>query len=208
MRDGGVPDAPSARPFVAGKIGATLLCCYLFAVTLRIGGCYQPEARVRDELAAAGPQIGEPFPAFELRDASGASITNRDLAGRTAVLVFAPSLDWSPPTKARLLDLAHVIAGRRDVVVAIILTAAQATPRGLTFVREHDTPFYYLIDRGGWAERLGLGSDAPDGTRTVLPATFVLDAGGTVVLRDVRRDPRAWLAPEAMLAAVPPPAGG
>ncbi len=93
-------------------------------------------------------------------------------------------------------------------MVALILPEAQATPRSLTFVREHDMPFYVLVDSQGLTERLGLGTDAPDKTRTTLPATFVLDPEGKVLLREVRRDPRLWLAPEVMLAAIAPPRGG
>ena len=197
-----VPTGPPARPLVAGKIGATLLGCYLLAVALRIGGCYQPESRARDDLAGTGPQMGERFPAFELSDLSGTRIGTGVLAGTPTVLVFVPSLDWSPPTKARLIDLAEVFGGRRDVTVAVILTEAQATPRARTFVRERHAPFYYLVDADGLTERLGLHADGPDGTATALPATFVLDRDGVVRLRDVRRQARTWLGPEVILYAV------
>jgi len=41
----------------------------------------------------------------------------------------------------------------------------------------------------------------PENAPIALPATFVLDAAGRVVLRDVRRDPRVWLDPDVILAA-------
>jgi peroxiredoxin len=208
---GGAPERPSTRPLVAGKIGTTLLGCYLFVLALRIGSCYQPELRVRDDIPAAGPHVGERFPEFELPDFSGTHIGTRTLAGATAVLVFAPSLDWSPPTKAQLIDLAQAVRGRRDVAVAVILTEAQATPRGLAFARERQMPFYYLVDTDGVIERLGLHTDGPDGTVTTLPATFVLDRHGVVRLRDVRRQARTWLAPEVILdiaASLGPDAAG
>jgi len=198
----GTPERPPTRPLVAGKIGTTLLGCYLLALALRIGGCYQPELRARDDIPGAGPQVGEPFPEFELPDLSGTRIGTRILAGTAAVLVFAPSLDWSPPTKARLIDLAQAFSGRRDVALAVILTEAQATPRGLAFVRERHTPFYYLVDTDGVVERLGLHTDGPDGTAAALPATFVVDRQGVVRLRDVRRQARSWLAPEVILDVV------
>ena len=194
-------EAPSAQKAVAGKIGVTLLCCYLLAVTVRIGGGYHPEERVRDDLPAAPPRVGERFPDFTLPDVSGTRISLADLAGRRALLVFVPSLDWSPPSKARVLDLAAAIAGRRDVTLAVVLTKETVTPRTLAFIREHRTPAYYLIDGDGLAERLELASTGPDGVRAALPATFVLDANGVVLLRDVRRDPRTWLDAGAVLAA-------
>jgi peroxiredoxin len=190
----------SVRP-VAGKIGVTLLCCYLVAVALRIDGCYHPDARPHDDVPTAGPQPGERFPAFDLPDLSGARITLKDLAGRPAVLAFVPSLDWSPPTKARVLDLAAAVDGRHDLTLALLLTAAAATPRSLVFVREHRLPAYVLVDGDGLTERLGLQVPGPDGTPIALPATFVLDPQGTVLLRDVRRDTRVWLAPQTILAA-------
>ena len=33
----------SEHPIVVGRIGVTLLCVYLLAVTVRIGCCYAPE---------------------------------------------------------------------------------------------------------------------------------------------------------------------
>lgn len=193
-------DASSLPTVLAGKIGVTLLCWYLLAVVVRIGGCYHAEERVRDDLTTATPRVGERFPDFTLPDVSGTRISLTDVSGRPAVLVFVPSLDWSPPSKARVLDLAAAVGARRDVTVAVVLTKETATPRTLAFIREHRTPAYYLIDADGLAERLQLASKGPDDVRAALPATFVLDASGVVLLRDVRRDPRTWLDPAAVLA--------
>ncbi len=184
----------AAPPFFAGKIGATLLCFYVLGVALRIDGCYGPEPAPRDELRDAGPHVGEPFPAFALADLSGARIALGDLGGAPSVIAVVPSLDWSPPSKARVVDLAQAFAGRADVRVAVLLAAAQATPRARAFVRERRTPFYYLVDDAGLIDRLGLAMKAPDESPAAHPATFVLDAGGVVRLRDVRTSPRTWLA--------------
>lgn len=194
-------DTAPAPALVAGKIGVTLLCCYLLAVTFRIGGCYHPEGHARDALPTAPPRVGERFPDFVLADVSGARVAFADLAGRPAVLAFVPSLDWSPPSKARVLDLAAAVGGRRDVTLAIVLTKEAATPRTLAFISEHHTPAYYLVDGDDLVERLQAAGKGPDGERVALPATFVVDARGTVLLRDVRRDPRTWLDAGAVLAA-------
>ena len=186
---------------VAGKVGVTLLCCYLAAVAVRITGCYGAEGAARDELPTAGPRVGETFPAFALPDVSGAHIALHDLAGRATVVAFVPSLDWSAPTKARVLDLADAVAGRDDVRLAVILTSGAATPRSLTFVREHRPPAFFLVDGDGLTERLGLQVPGPEETPVAMPSTFVLDASGVVLLRDVRRDARTWLDPRAVLAA-------
>jgi len=197
-----VTETTSARPIVAGKIGATLLCCYLLAVALRIGGCYRAEAGVRDDRPDTGPRVGEPFPSFTLPDLSGTRVALGDFAGRPAVLLFVPSLDWSAPTKARVLDLADAIGSRRDLTLAVILTSGAATPRSLRFAREHTIPAYFLVDAGGVTEQLGIAVPGPENAPVALPATFVLDAAGRVLLRDVRRDPRVWLDPDVILAAV------
>jgi peroxiredoxin len=196
--------APAARqpPAFAGRIGITLLCIYLLGVTLRIGGCYAPDLAHRDELPGAGPAVGDAFPAFHLRDVSGATIGRDDLRGAAAVIIVVPSLDWSPPTKARLLDLAADVAATRTTRVAVVMTAAQATPRALAFVRNRRLPFYFLVDDAGLIAQLGLGTVAPDGTPAAMPATFVLDANGRVRLRDVRKNTRSWPDAPAVLAAV------
>ncbi len=195
------------RPVFAGRIGVTLLCLYLLGVTFRIGGCYGPDLAPRDERHEVGPAVGEPFPTFSLRDVSGAQIGSEQLRGTPAVIVVVPSLDWSPPTKAHLLDLVDAIGTRRDLRVAVILPAAQATPRSLAFVRDRRLPFFVLIDDAGLVERLGLAAPAPDGSAAALPATFVLDADGRVRLRDVRRNARTWLDAPLVLDALPPSGG-
>lgn len=195
-------------PVFAGRIGVTLLCVYLLGVTLRIGGCYGPDGAPHDERPDAGPAVGAEFPAFALRDVSGATVNRTDLAGSTSVIVVVPSLDWSPPTKAHLLDLAEAVRDRRGVRVAVIVPAAQATQRSLAFVRDRHLPFYVLTDDAGLIERLGLATPAPDGTAAAVPATFVLDANGQVRVRDVRKSARAWLDADVMLslANAPPDA--
>lgn len=202
---GATPEARST-PGVAGRIGVTLLCCYLFAVAVRIGGCYRAEPTPRDDAIDAGPRLGAPFPPFALPDVTGVRVTLQDLAGRPAIVAFVPSLDWSAPTKARILDLAEAVGRRRDLTLTIILTTGAATPRSLTFVREHHLPAYVLVDGTGFTEGLGLQIAGPEGIPVALPATFVLDANGTVLARDVRRDPRTWLDAAAVLAAARVPA--
>jgi peroxiredoxin len=199
-------DARRLPPF-AGRIGVTLLCLYLLGVTARIGGCYGPELARRDDLPGAGPAVGDAFPAFTLRDASGVEIRSDALRGTPAVLAVVPTLDWSPPTKARVLDLADAVAGRRDVRTALLLPAAQATARSLAFVRDRRLPFYVLVDDAGVIEHLGLATTAPDGTAAAYTATFVLDAAGRVLLRDVRKSARAWPDADLILAAALTPPG-
>jgi peroxiredoxin len=123
------------------------------------------------------------------------------LGGARGVIVVVPSLDWSPPTKAHLLDLAEALRDRHDVRVAVIIPQAQATPRSLAFVRDRRLPFFVLIDDGGLIDRLGLATTAPDKTPSAYPATFVLDGAGRVQLRDVRKNASAWLDVDAMLDA-------
>ncbi len=192
---------PSVPMVFAGRIGVTLLCLYLLGVTVRIGGCYAPEPTARDELRETGPAVGTEFPAFTLRDVSGVEVGRDQLRGATAVVVIVPSLDWSAPTKAHLLDLAEAVTGRRDVRVAVVLPAAQATPRSLAFVRDRHLPFWVLIDDGGLIDRLGLETLAPDGTVAAFPATFVLDPENRIRLRDVRKNARTWLDASRVLDA-------
>lgn len=199
-------DVAPRPPVFAGRIGVTLLCIYLLGVTLRIGGCYGPELAARDERRDAGPAVGEEFPPFSLRDTSGVAIGREQLAGMTGLVVVVPSLDWSPPTKAHLLDLAEAVRERRDVRIAVVLPAAQATPRSLAFVRDRRLPLFVLIDDAGLIDRLGLATPAPDGSPAALPATFVLGPDGRVRVRDVRENARAWADAVALLdaAAAPP----
>lgn len=191
-------------PSPAGRIGVTLLCVYLLGVTFRIGGCYFPESAARDQFAERGPKVGEPFPEVLLQDVQGGTLRRSDLLGRPTVLLFVPSLDWSAPTKARLLDLAEAAATRPDVRFAVVMTDDQANARSATFVRDHALPFTYLVDASGVTEALGLATSAPDGTSASQPATFVLDPAGVVRWRDTRDRPRTWPSATTVLGALPP----
>jgi len=198
-------------PTLAGKIGFTLLAVYLLAVAFRIGGCYVPDARIRDELPDRGPRLGEEFPAFTLGDLAGGTVGRNPVPGSPAVLLFLPSLDWSPPSKARVIDFTQALGNQPTDAVTVVFTEAQATARALRFVRDRKLPFRFVVDTEGLVERLGFTTPAPDGTTAALSATFVLDAAGVVRLRDVRQRTRTWLAPEvvqqtlAALRHAPPP---
>lgn len=193
----------SEQPIVVGRIGVTLLCVYLLAVTVRIGGCYAPEPALRDELPSSGPAVGQPFPEFTLRDVGGAEISSRDLRGARALIAVVPSLDWSAPAKARVLDLAAAVTRRRDLRIAVLLPSAQATARSVAFVQDRDLPVYFLVDDAGLVDRLGLAAPGPDGTAAAQTATFVLDADGNVLVRDTRKDARSWPAAPLVVDAVP-----
>jgi peroxiredoxin len=186
---------------LVGRIGITMLCVYLLGVTFRIGGCYHPDPALRDDLPDRGPQVGEPFPSFTLPELSGATMGLVDLVGAPVVLVLAPSLDWSPPTKARLLDLLEAIRSDRGTRVAVLLARDQATSRSATFDRDHRLPFPVLVDDTGMLGRLGLLTAAPDGSGAAVSATFVLDRNGTVRARDTRMQARTWPDAAALLAA-------
>lgn len=62
-------------------------------------------AEVRADAPQAVVQVGQSFPDFELPNIDGAPVRLSSLRGQRVLLTFERSLDWSPFTKTRLVEL-------------------------------------------------------------------------------------------------------
>ena len=77
---------------------ATLAILALLALTAFIPetplGRRGTEARVRADVEGAVGALGEPLPAFSLRDFDGRPLTLADFRGHPLLLTFERSVDW------------------------------------------------------------------------------------------------------------------
>lgn len=115
------------------------------------------ERLVRTDWSAAGPQVGEPMPEFDLPDANGALVSLASLLQSGPVLVSLNRGHWCPYCRLDLRALAAVndeIAAAGAQVVAIMPDAAAFTR---AYAERNALPFTLLSDMdNGYALSLGL----------------------------------------------------
>lgn len=124
-----------------------------------------------------GPQIGAPCPAFSVVDTHGDAITEQDLRGGPALLIFYP-FAFTPICDSELTALEERIREFDDVAILAISCDPPASVRA--WQEEKDFSFAMASDfwpHGAAARTLGV-FDPETGHAT--RGSFVLDAAGTV----------------------------
>lgn len=90
---------------------------------------------------------GDPFPAWTLVDQTGATVTSRDLAGRTYLLWFYPKA-MTPGCTAEGQGLRDNFPALQAAGVEVLGVSFDDPKDNATFVREQRFPFRLLSDRG------------------------------------------------------------
>ena len=165
------------------------------------------EAAARRDASEAVGTVGERLPRLSLQDLEGNAVTLRDFRGERVVLTFERSLDWSPFSKARLIELRQQIEGVEDLVVLYVLADNQLNEKTRFFIdgnRLTDRVIFLQDPFSASIDRLGLRRPSPRALETGVPhpTTYVLDRGGLVRLVDVREDYQTWLDSSLILEAV------
>jgi len=184
------------QPFLAGALLA--LAGWLVYVTWY---SRQPEAD-------SAPVPGQRLPDFELIDGDGRSVTNADLAGHGAVLLFYRG-NWCPLCTAQIHELAESWRkiARHDARLWFISSQSQKHTREIA--GRFSIPARFLRDPDNRvAERLGIAAAGatPAGMELLgypadaaLPTVIVVDAEGIVRFIEVAENYRLRPAPEAYL---------
>lgn len=192
-----------------------------------IAGAYDGlVARLRaGQVAAGAPKVGERLPPFLLSDERGHLVHSDALfTSRASVLSFNRG-HWCPFCRLEVSSLAAV-SGRITAQGAQIVSIA---PEPAPFLRKLQedcgAPFTFLSDiDNSYALQLGLVMAVGEELRALMlargldlarfqgnehwflpvPATFVIDAGGTVRARWIDPDFRTRMATEDILSALAP----
>ncbi len=165
------------------------------------------EAAVRRDVPEAVGTVGERLPILSLQDLEGKPVSLRDFRGERVVLTFGRSLDWSPFSKARLIELRQQIEGVEDLVLLYVLADNQTNEKTRFFIdgnRLTDRVIFLQDPFSASIDRLGLRRPNPASLETGVPhpSTYVLDRDGRVRFVDVREDYQIWLDPSLILEAL------
>ncbi len=165
------------------------------------------EAEARRDVAEAVGTVGERLPRLSLQDLEGKAVSLRDFRGERVVLTFERSLDWSPFSKARLIELRQQIEGVEDLVLLYVLADNQLNEKTRFFIdgnRLTDRVIFLQDPFSASIDRLGLRRPNPASLETGVPhpSTYVLDRAGRVRFVDVREDYQIWLHPSLILEAL------
>lgn len=153
--------------------------------------------------------VGQPLPAIELEGPNNSTVTNADLAGKPALLLFYRG-NWCPLCMAQIKEIADLYKelDRRGVQVAMISPQSHSNTEGLA--KKFDVPFHFLVDRDNRVANtleilhkngvplgmLGYDNDAP------YPTVIILDAEGNVVFADMTDNYRVRPEPDVFLKII------
>ena len=194
-----------------GRSLATLVIGGILGLTLALPyttmGRRGSEAVVRRDVPGAVGTVGERLPRLSLQDLEGNPVSLRDFRGERVVLTFERSLDWSPFSKARLIELRQQIDSVEDLVLLYVIADNQLNQKTRFFIdgnRLTDRVTFLQDPFSASIDRLGLRRPTPRALETGVPhpSTYVLDRGGIVRFVDVREDYQIWLDSSLVLEAV------
>jgi peroxiredoxin len=158
-------------------------------------------------------QLGAPLPAFSLKDSQGETVTQQNLLGKPALLMFYRG-NWCPLCVAQIREVAEQYQALADRGVQVLLISPQQQSETELLAQRFDVPMRFLVDENaGVAEQLklihrdvvppGLGVADPD---SVYPTVIISNGEGNIIwlnLTDnyrVRPEPAQYL---AVLDAMP-----
>jgi peroxiredoxin Q/BCP len=166
--------------------------CILFAVTLAI---------VATTGHAAMLNAGDAFPAWSLRDQTGATVTSKDLAGKTYLVWFYPKA-MTPGCTAEGGGLRDNFEAFKTKGVEVLGVSFDAPAANAEFVAQEKFPFRLLSDQDRTLALAVGAADSkdqpvarrisylvgPDGKVEVAYGKVIPEAHATEVLADVSKE--------------------
>jgi thiol-disulfide isomerase/thioredoxin len=165
-----------------GPAGAVAWATVLVVLVAACGGAEPrgPRPDPRDIVVGSGAPTATPtsypLPDLELRTLDGRRLATPDLRGRVIVVNFWAT--WCGPCLREIPDLVHLSGehpASRLEVIGVALNDPDSTAVS-AFIRDHGMTYPVVVDHDG---RI---ADALGGV-FVMPTTFIVDPGGTVVRR-------------------------
>jgi peroxiredoxin len=197
-----------------------------------INELYPPYAGAVDRLVArlhsidagvGAPQIGQPMPQFLMPDERGRLVSSDELLAKGPLVVAFRRGHWCPFCQLATEALSRIQGEVGEIGAGIVVISPETIPHARALRIRTGAKFPILSDiDNGYALSLGLAISLGDEMRVLLtrrgrdlaayqgngawllpiPATFVLDRSGTIVLRHVDPDYRSRAAIEDILAVL------
>jgi peroxiredoxin len=180
------------------------------------------------DLAASGIthraiKAGELAPGFRLPNARGGHVQLRDLLVRGPVVVSFYRGGWCPYCNLELRALENTLPAIRQLGAELVAISPQTRDESFSTAEENDLSFPVLSDIGSaTARRYGIAFSLADELQTIytrsghampdkngdaswilpIPATYVIDTNGAIVLAFIDVDYRNRLEPADIVAAL------
>ncbi|TCI53828.1 redoxin domain-containing protein [Exiguobacterium sp. SH1S21] len=140
---------------------------------------------VADSSQAAGLNIGQVPPNFELKRTDETTLNLEDLRGQRVVVNFWAS--WCPPCRAEMPDMAKFAREQDDVTIVAVntTTSERDVDEARSFVEPYEDAFQVVYDEDGAvgnAYRI-----------QAMPTTYVLDENGVITAKQFGAIDHAWL---------------
>lgn len=130
-------------------------------------------------------RVGQPAPSFSLPDATGATVSLADYAGRRVLVYFYPRAN-TPGCTTEACDFRDNLAQLQDLGVAVVGISPDSPAKLARFAKNHDLTFPLLSDEdkavmtawGAFGEKKNYGKVV----QGVIRSTVLVEADGTVGL--------------------------
>jgi peroxiredoxin len=174
------------------------------------------------DIASRALQAGDKAPDFELTDTIGGIVTLSDRLVNGPVVVSFYRGGWCPYCNLELKALQVALPRIESMGATLLAVSPQLPDESLSTAQKNALDFSVLSDLGGdVAKSYGVAFDLADDLRPIydkfghglpkvngagwllpIPATYVIDRDGTIVLAFVDTDYRTRLEPDAIIAAL------
>lgn len=155
--------------------------------------------------------VGNPLPAFTLKEADGKLIDSASLVGKVTLLLFYRG-NWCPLCMAQIKEVAARYRELAQRGVQVLLVSPQSQSHTQDLSARFDAPMRFLVDEGNAAAK-ALGIDAPGGlpmgmqamgydSDTVLPTVLLVDAKGRIAWADLTDNYRVRPEPDAFIEVI------
>ncbi len=174
-------------------------------------------------IAEGAIKAGDQAPDFRLPDARGGYVRLRDLLAKAPVVVSFYRGGWCPYCNLELRALQKALTEIKQLGAELVAISPQSPDESLSTAEKNELAFAVLNDIGSaTAKAYGIAFDLAEELRPIytrfghalpdkngdeswvlpIPATYVVDLDGTVVLAFVDVDYRNRLEPTEILAAL------
>ena len=126
---------------------------------------------------AAMLEEGQPMPEWSLSDHTGATVSSKDLAGKTYVLWFYPKAQ-TPGCTVEGQNFRDEYPKFEKADVEVFGVSFDTPEENAAFVKAEGFPFRLLSDDGSLGH--AVGSSTPDGPRYARRISYVVGPDGTV----------------------------
>lgn len=178
---------------------------------------------VREGVEASALKLGDMIPAFSLKNALGEVVHSKDLLAQGPLVINFYRGGWCPYCNLELAAYQRLLPELRDLGAQLIAISPELPDNSLTLMEKHELKYEILSDLDNQvAKQFGITFELSPQVRTIyesfgidlkgtqgndkhelpIPATYVVNERGQVILQFVNADYTDRLEPEEILGVL------